>query len=759
MVSRCSRHSIDLATESEPDGSLTCAGPVAITALVGLVLFLPGFVFTATELAYAQAPKGKSNTTNPDEGWGEAAAGLRARIVAVAPDTDEQKPDVATAKRVTKFAHCDDVTLLVELQNVSDQPISLQGTRYGDSISPPWPGKSVSDTFAPHLFDCEFFDKQGKPIDRPSRKMLDADLMMSLTSGSAETVEPGKSLVVLIHPTKWELDLGKRLAAGDFQIRVKYHGPTKGIIKEIARVWPDQPLTRVWSENVAASKAAFTIVRDPEARSRELVWGKAENGLRAAVEFRSAATTPQGRRDTASGTFPYGSRLNPLIHVENVSDKAISFWSETWRQDDGITLIEDAGKETPVTHSWYSGWPRIELWTLKPGQTALLSCITLGIAGTDAGAKEFSHPIAPFVVPDPGKYRLRYELHFGRLQRQDNNGKKIIPREGDWVGTVLTGPAPITVRERVREDEPPTFTGRLEFRGPDGTPAKEGHYEVFVQSGWRSLQKGELKGKAIDISECPFESMIVNVRAAGFEETRFYDVILKPESVIRLPLTPAQPLHFRLVTRAGQPVLGAEVRFFNRSKVEAGTGPYPTDGLKGDVWGVSNARGEVVLDTLQKFDPRDKKLGNNIYFFYIEPVALAPLFIGPVQAGENLGDIKVGPFLEARGEIRGTPQELAAFAAEWDQPAPMKRGNGQTAWEYAASEKLEIQRDGDKLTFHLTGLRPGKLRIVSRFKQGGKPVSHTYSKREPTADDVVFEIDLQDTRDDLVVDSKGNASK
>jgi hypothetical protein len=142
------------------------------------------------------------------------------------------------------------------------------------------------------------------------------------------------------------------------------------------------------------------------------------------------------------------------------------------------------------------------------------------------------------------------------------------------------------------------------------------------------------------------------------------------------------------------------------------------------------------------------------HFDYKNPAGSFVLLIGPVQAGENLGEIKVGPFLETSGEIRGTPAELQAFAAKWEQPQPVKRGNGEHEWEYAESAKLETRLDGDKLTFHLTDLRPGKLRIVSRFKNGGKPVSHAYSKREPNEDDVVFEIDLQDSRDNLVVTSK-----
>ena len=130
------------------------------------------------------------------------------------------------------------------------------------------------------------------------------------------------------------------------------------------------------------------------------------------------------------------------------------------------------------------------------------------------------------------------------------------------------------------------------------------------------------------------------------------------------------------------------------------------------------------------------------------------LFIGPLQAGQELGEIRVGSFIEARGEVRGTQQELAAFSAEWDQPEPMLRGDGEVGWHYAESKPLEIRREGGKLTFDLGQLRPGKLRIVSRFERGGKPVSHMYSRREPNEDDVVFEIDLTESRDDLVLRNK-----
>src|SRR5262245_1644518 len=250
------RHRFDFPRQ----GALRKAGALCF----GLSLLLPACLAAVPNAAQAQVKRAAEATPRAKSGteWGETVGGLCARVIAVAPDTDEQKPDFAAAKRASKYDHTDDVTLLVELKNVSDQPISLQGTRYGDTVTPPWPGKSVSETFAPYLFDCEYFDRQGKPIEVPSHKMVEGDLMMSLTGGSAETVEPGKSLVMLIRPTKWDHCLERLLTAGDFQIRVRYHGPTRAVIQEIAQHWPDQPLTRVWSEGIVAAQGTFRIAGD-----------------------------------------------------------------------------------------------------------------------------------------------------------------------------------------------------------------------------------------------------------------------------------------------------------------------------------------------------------------------------------------------------------------------------------------------------------------------------------------------------------------
>lgn len=170
------------------------------------------------------------------------------------------------------------------------------------------------------------------------------------------------------------------------------------------------------------------------------------------------------------------------------------------------------------------------------------------------------------------------------------------------------------------------------------------------------------------------------------------------------------------------------------------------------MWATSQADGVVLLDTLQRVDSFYAELGDAVYYFYVETPGLAPLFLGPVKAGQDLGDVTVGPFLEARGEVRGTPEELDRFAAEWDQPFELTSDNPDAAWLYAVSKPLETTREGDKLTFHLTGLRPGKLRIVANFGPQPRQVSHTYTRRDPQGSDIVVQVELKESIDDLVVE-------
>jgi hypothetical protein len=163
----------------------------------------------------------------------------------------------------------------------------------------------------------------------------------------------------------------------------------------------------------------------------------------------------------------------------------------------------------------------------------------------------------------------------------------------------------------------------------------------------------------------------------------------------------------------------------------------------------------VVLDTLQKLNQGYEDLGDAVYFLYIEAEGFAGRFLGPVKAGQELGDVELSRPLEVRGEIHGTPEELDRFTADWDQPFELRTANPVAAWSYAESQRLETTREGDKLTFHLTGLRPGKLRFISNFNPGTHHVRHTYSRRDPGEGDVVVELELTESLHDLVITSAG----
>ncbi len=538
---------------------------------------------------------------------------------------------------------------------------------------------------------------------------------------------------------------------------VAYRGPFDEARKLVGNRWAGHQVADAWTGEVESREVDLRIAEDPLFEPATLSWGDPIDGLSAAVEFlaKRSATDPIHRPVTEKSAVPLGSKVQVRLHIKNVSHKTITFWSETWRQDDRVIVNDGSGEQRDLPQTWYSGWSSMIHWTLQPGQVAKLDAIQLGVAADEESAREFDHPIGPKIIGPAGFYAVRYTLRFGGMQRKDAKGIVIIPGPGDWTGTLTTDWTPLKVRERTPKDERPTFTARLQFRSAEQKVIKTGKVTVRLQSRGTGLFEGEVQSGLLTVGQCPYdEPLIVQVRSPGFEETSFYDVAVQANEITSLTVPKADPVGFRLVSRAGQPVVGAKVRLFNRSKKAASVGPYPMKGLKGPVWGTSDEHGIVVLDMLQLIDPNDSKLGNNIYFFYIEPLKRAPRFLGPLEAGDQPGDLEIGPWLEARGEIRGTEEELKNFAAEWDQSEPMVRGDGTVGWYYAQSKRLETTRVGDKLTFHLKNLRPGRLRIVSNFRADTKSTRHVYSRREPTEGDVVFDVNLQNSRNDLVVTNR-----
>jgi beta-lactamase regulating signal transducer with metallopeptidase domain/biopolymer transport protein ExbD len=705
--------------------------------------------------------EGDLRTTGPDRP-AVAAEDVQARITCVAVDASDESPDLT--KPVSKFARPEDITFAVELKNVSDKPIPLMGVRYGDSFAPPAPGKLNADGFGPYLFQFDFTDAQGRPIRRPARVVLERMLMMS--GMSVHTLEPGQSHVVVLRPARFASAMDYQLPPGDYRARVRYRGPSDQVRSSLKQHWPDSQQATAWSGEALSNEVAFAIAGEPSRAEPALVWGTPVDGLRAAVELRpdpgprpratnrSIASTPKPMQ-----SFGQGSKVDVRIHIQNVSERVIQFVSETWRQDDQVTVADDAGQERQLTGSWYSGWPIMVRWTLEPGQSADLTASNIGIAADDESAKKFEHPIGKVLVAKPGTYTMRWQVRMGGIQQKDKDGNVVVPGSADWQGTLDTGPTPVVVRlpqpNETASAPEPTFVGLVEFRSQsDAAVVERGVFEIREQDrNYREVARGEIRKGTIEVPGCPEGALAVTVRAPGYEEALFYDVSLKADKPKQLALAPAAPTRFRLVSSDGRgPVKNAIVRYFNRTSGLASAGPYPMHGTSGPVFATSTADGTVVLDMLQKIDPHYAKLGDSVYTFYIEPPGgLAPRFIGPVKAGQELGDIEVSPQFDVRGEIRGTAEELANFAAEWDQPVEMKSDNPQATWLYAVSNTLDTIRDGEILRFHLTGLRAGRLRIISNFGPGPHSVSHTYTRRDPGTTDVVIEMQLNRSLDDVVI--------
>lgn len=684
-----------------------------------------------------------------DSAWGDASNGLQLRLTSVSPDIDDEMPDPDL--RADSFASADDVTFAVELRNASDAPIAILGVRYGDSYVSA-SGRLNAESMAPHLFRLEFTDRAGAPLARPAREFIDPALEVGSTS--THGLAPGESLVVALRPAKFNFNMDYRLPPGDYRLRVRYVGMEERVRERLQPFSRRRPQLDAWSGDAISNAVEFTVAGEP-VEPAELAWGEPIDGLRAAVTLR-----PRGNAaapDDPPGTVPLDCAVDATLHFQNVSDAPISLVSETWRQEDRVEVTNDAGESRDLHGSWYSGWPVMLRWTLKSGEIAEISAAGLAAVSSKDGAKALAHPVGRVLNAIPGRCTIRYTSRFPTIQSRDREGN-ITPGPDDWKGTLTTGETPLTVRKRTPADDERAaadrFIGRVEFVGPDGSPVSAGTFTVRTALQQEQPDPIAIHAGPIDVPDVTRAPATIAVRAPGFEERRFGYVTLSPRDVRQFELEPAVAARFRLVSATdGQPVAGAKVRFFNKNSDLASAGPFPTDGIDGPVWATSDDDGQVVLDSLQRINPSYPALGDAVYFFYVEADGFPGRFVGGVKAGQDLGDVTLGPALEVRGEIRGTAEELKRFAAEWDQPFHTTTAKSQTV--YAVSQRLQTQRDGNKLSFRLAGLRPGPLRIIMNFGPHPHSVSHTYGRRDPQGSDVLVELELTESIADLVLTPQG----
>ena len=187
----------------------------------------------------------------------------------------------------------------------------------------------------------------------------------------------------------------------------------------------------------SSTKDNSTARRAPPSEQPDLVWGPPTRGLQAAVEF-----VPQQE------SYAFGNVLGVRFHVRNVSDQTIRFSSELARQGDHPTVLNKAGHEQRVAGVENTNWPQLFPFAVKPGQEAVLNVYPLGVYETEEQGRRFKHTAGNYLVCAPGHYTIRYTVNLGNIVEKDAAGSQIVPAEGDWVGTVDTGPVPLEVRRQ-----------------------------------------------------------------------------------------------------------------------------------------------------------------------------------------------------------------------------------------------------------------------------------------------------------------------
>ena len=457
--------------------------------------------------------------------------------MAVSPATDEQQP-VWPTKEETTFPSAT-ATFLVEIKNVGEkQGAAARFTLWRERIAALARQKCFG-SFCSVYFRLRVH-RPGCHAVTAKVHMFDTDIAMS-----AAAAGPRRLLRQVAgdvnSPAHWDLGIAHLLAPGEYQLRAHYRGLPDGAMAKLKEMEAlrkalssRSDLLNEWTGDVATGSVSFVIAGQSDVKRPEPIWGQPVDGLRAAVEFRTSAASAQAQRDNVAGTFPLGSQVVADLLLQNVSDHNIPFWSETSRQDDRIFQVDETGKETELHHARYSGWARMNHWELKPQQIAVLPGIGPRSRAKLATMNNFQHPVGPVIGGMPGTYSLRYELRFGGMQRTDKDGKTVIPGEGDWKGTLSTGIAKLEAHDRTPADDPPTFAGRLEIRDVDGKPVSR----TFVrasQAGGKPLFEGDAVSATVEIPGCTDAALSVYVRAQGYEETQFYDIV--PKLNQKIPLT------------------------------------------------------------------------------------------------------------------------------------------------------------------------------------------------------------------------------
>ncbi len=416
------------AESSTSDVSLIDRWPAALLSLAcigAIVVALAGWNLAANEAGVRSQnpvkvtlPADTADTQQHSE-WGSTSNGLRARVVPVLSSMSEDVIDPAT--RVARFETGDDVAFVVELNNVSDGPISLLDTRYGDGYGAS-KGKANSDWFGQFLFSIELFRADGRKIERPEVQIVDLDIPLS--SVLVVSLEPGETHRFLLRPARWQNPLALRIEDGNYRAVVRYHGLPSRVAARIKEYRSDSVVLSAVEGDVVTPEVAFAISPTDESPDdsavSDIVWGEPVDGLRGAMEFHPR-----------QGSYAHGEKPDTKLHVQNVSDKPITLSSHLWLSELPATVRNEQGTAIEVNSVWYSGWTLSARVVLKPQQVVSYDAGNIGFAISKEHAERFEHITHRTLVAPAGKYSMQLEAQFGRGgQLTDGKGKVLSPLDG-----------------------------------------------------------------------------------------------------------------------------------------------------------------------------------------------------------------------------------------------------------------------------------------------------------------------------------------
>jgi hypothetical protein len=165
----------------------------------------------------------------------------------------------------------------------------------------------------------------------------------------------------------------------------------------------------------------------------ETAWGEDLNGLR----FASPAEPAKAK---------LGEAVAFTLVVENVSDRDIKFSARDLLQDSQVEALAADGRQVDVRKIWYSGWPPIDRYWLKPGERIVLAKPTIKFV---ASAIEEHAPGESQAIAAPGEYRVRYSIGLSQgaawFRQDDGVMRRVMPAKGEWQGRLTSAYVPVTI--------------------------------------------------------------------------------------------------------------------------------------------------------------------------------------------------------------------------------------------------------------------------------------------------------------------------